>query len=188
MPTAVRLRSRSIAILLALAAFAVPPAAAEDLGFKVGIWGGKVSFTDDGMFRHCMVARDFPNGKTLFFAIDRRGVFSVALHGGDFEFQKDREYTATVSIDERWAAEVRGVALDPKLLLMPLPNTDELRGHIEQGRVLRFHSKNGATMDFPLKDTSVALPRLIECFQDHGQKNGAGGGASGSGNGNGSGN
>lgn len=182
MPTTARLRILPAAALLALAALAALPAMAEDLGFKVGIWGGKVSFMDDGTFRHCMVARDFSNGKTLFFAVDRRGVFSVALHGDDFEFKKDREYTATISIDERWAAEVRGVALDPKLLLMPLPNTDELRGHIEQGRVLRFHSKNGATMDFPLKDTSVALPRLIECFADHGPKSGAGGGGSGSGN------
>lgn len=157
--------TRALPVLLT---FATTPAGAQDLGFEAGVWGGKAAFTEDGRFRHCMVARDFSNGKTLFFAIDQRGVFSVALHGDELSFEKDREYTATMSIDERWAAEARGVALGETLLLIPLPNTEELRGHIEQGSVLRFHSNGGATMDFPLKDTLVALPRLIQCFVDHG--------------------
>lgn len=145
------------------------PAAAQNLGFEAGVWDGKAAYEEDGTFRHCMVARSFPNGATLFFAIDRRGLLTLAVHAPGLGLQPEKEYQATVSIDRRFAAKIGGVAVGETLLVLPLPNDEEMRGHLEGGYVLRFHSVEGATMEFPLDDTSTALPAVETCAQRNSQ-------------------
>ncbi len=160
---------RTAVIVLLGSALWFLPAAAQNLGFDAGAWDGKAAYQEDGTFRHCIVARSFPNGATLFFAIDRRGLLTLAVHAQGLGLQPEKEYQAALSIDERFAARVGGVALNETLLVLPLPNDNEMRGHLEGGYVLRFHSTEGATMDFPLEDTSVALPAIEECVERHRQ-------------------
>lgn len=130
------------------------------------LWGWLLAaFSDDftGRFDHCGILQQWPNGRSLGFAINPSG-WSMAIEDRRWHLPVGQRYAIGYSIDNGPVIGTQAEAVGRRLIQIALPPSSALFEQMKTGQWV--HVEWGvAGVQFPLTMSASALPALLACLQ-----------------------
>ncbi len=134
--------------------------------FVVNHWQGSAYSDSSGVFQSCMVSSSYVSGTTLGFAVFPNGSVNIIFVRSDWAFKIGQPISGQLTIDQRYAAKVTGVATAPTVIKISFAPTDPVFENLARGYVMTIQSDAG-NGTFKLTDSFRALALAKNCAQKY---------------------
>ncbi|HXZ00340.1 MAG TPA: serine protease [Stellaceae bacterium] len=158
----------AVFILMVVAAMTIGPSLAAAAmiprsQFSFNKWNG-AGYTDDksGGFSHCVVQSSYTDGTTLLLAVNPNFSVTIGFSRPSSTFTVGQEIAGDITIDQRYAVHVVGIAYLPTAVKVTFAPGDPIFGHLQHGYVMTV-SLSAEAMSYNLTDTFSALEMARRC-------------------------
>lgn len=157
--------SRCVAIVAAV--LGVLAGSAEARGpygsISVGNWKGG-AFTNDqtGEFTHCGATAAYQSGIIFLVMIDGAPSWSLGFAHDSWALSAGQAFPIALTFDGSPPVHVRGIAINDKLVRVPMPDNSTLINQFRKARSMTAYAQE-RLFQFNLDQTSQLLPTLLNC-------------------------
>lgn len=144
-----------------------PGKAAEVYSGHISGWS-ITAHTDDATssFSHCSMAATYKSGIALIFYIDKEYNWNLGLFKSGWLLTRGSKYEAQILVDNVSITLVKGVSVEPDLVMVSLPDSTFLLAKLKQGNVMSIKYTRGQ-YDFDLTGSGAALDSTLRCVSSH---------------------
>jgi hypothetical protein len=156
---------RILCVLFGIGGVLIPANATQLSSFSSGPWQGG-AFGDDrtSQFNSCVASTSYQSGITMHVMVDKGWQWSLGFSSDAWNLQKGASIALQYRFESTPFRPVTGTAVDPKLVLIPMPVNGSVVTQFRRGRTMEIHDANQSYF-FDLTGTSRLLLDLAACVQ-----------------------